>query len=268
MGSGLATYYKVETRSKEFHSTDRYRFGGKELDTRGGLFHYDFGARHYDPVLPMFNGYDPMAEDNIHVSPLAYCHGNPVMFIDPTGKREWFVNQRGYIVGQTNRHPNKDIIVVVDKKGKLTYGDNGAKVIAFKGGTITGTENVDLIANGSMDSFMVHGDDNAKKLFEFFAEPADGKVVEWSWLAIGEQKDQKNIVGTSHKKDSTGVGVHYSKNNKVRKRVHNHPNGTGPSGEDRDLAKELKDEQPTVEQYVYSNGKYIPIRPTEDKKAH
>ena len=42
-----------------------------------GLFHYDFGARHYDPVLPMFNGYDPMAEKYYHLSPLAYCAGNP-----------------------------------------------------------------------------------------------------------------------------------------------------------------------------------------------
>ena len=86
MGSGLATYYKVESRRKEFHSTDRYRFGGKELDTRGGLFHYDFGARHYDPVLPIFNGYDRRAEKYCHLSPFAYCAGNPLRYIDPSGE--------------------------------------------------------------------------------------------------------------------------------------------------------------------------------------
>ena len=70
----------------EFHATDRYRFGGKELDARGGLFHYDFGARCYDPVLPMFNGYDRMAEKYCHLSPFAYCAGNPIRYIDPNGE--------------------------------------------------------------------------------------------------------------------------------------------------------------------------------------
>ena len=70
----------------EMSATDRYRFGGKEFDTRGGLFHYDFGARHYDPVLPMFNGYDRRAEKYYHLSPFAYCAGNPVRYIDPSGE--------------------------------------------------------------------------------------------------------------------------------------------------------------------------------------
>ena len=86
MGNGLATYYKTETRSNAYNTTDRYRFGGKELDTRGGLFHYDFGARHYDPMLPMFNGYDRRAEKYCHLSPFAYCAGNPIRHIDPSGE--------------------------------------------------------------------------------------------------------------------------------------------------------------------------------------
>ena len=102
----------------EMSATDRYRFGGKEFDTRGGLFHYDFGARHYDPVLPMFNGYDPMAEDNIHVSPLAYCHGNPVMFIDPSGK-EWLTADDKAIVTELLKKLSSKKSSILKKMNKL-----------------------------------------------------------------------------------------------------------------------------------------------------
>ena len=127
----------------EMSATDRYRFGGKEFDTRGGLFHYDFEARHYDPVLPMFNGYDPMAEDNIHVSPLAYCHGNPVMFIDPTGmtiqgntredavnlvsdirsifKDEAFNQFRDLITQSGKKHNGKSLEKISDEALKLAF---------------------------------------------------------------------------------------------------------------------------------------------------
>ena len=129
----------------EMSATDRYRFGGKELDTRGGLFHYDFEARNYDPVLPMFNGYDPMAmaEDNIHVSPLAYCHGNPVMFIDPTGmtiqgntredavnlvsdirsifKDEAFNQFRDLITQSGKKHNGKSLEKISDEALKLAF---------------------------------------------------------------------------------------------------------------------------------------------------
>ena len=92
MGNGLATYYKTETRSKEFHSTDRYRFGGKELDTHGGLFHYDFVARNYDPVFPQFTAVDPLAEKYPDISPYASRANCPLSAIDLDGNLVIFIN--------------------------------------------------------------------------------------------------------------------------------------------------------------------------------
>ena len=92
MGNGLATYYKTETRSNAYNATDRYRFGGKEFDTRGGLFHYDFEARNYDPVFPQFTTVDPLAEKYPDISPYASRANCPLSAIDLDGNLVIFIN--------------------------------------------------------------------------------------------------------------------------------------------------------------------------------
>ena len=64
-----------------------YRFTGKELDRVNGLDMYNFGARWYDVAgVPMWTSVDPLAEKYYHISPYAYCGGDPVNYVDPTGK--------------------------------------------------------------------------------------------------------------------------------------------------------------------------------------
>ena len=62
-----------------------YKFTGKELETTHGQCLYDFGARWLDPLLPRWTSTDPLAEAYYHISPYAYCAGNPVSFVDPDG---------------------------------------------------------------------------------------------------------------------------------------------------------------------------------------
>ena len=64
--------------------TDRLHCG-KELDKISGLDWYDFSARHLDPAYCRFTTPDPLAEQYPDLSPYAYCMGNPIKFIDPTG---------------------------------------------------------------------------------------------------------------------------------------------------------------------------------------
>ena len=66
-----------------------YKFGGKELERTLPLDEYDFGARWMDPTVgARFTTMDPLAEKYYSISPYAYCGGNPINLIDPTGK-EW-----------------------------------------------------------------------------------------------------------------------------------------------------------------------------------
>ena len=64
-----------------------FRFGAKEWSK---LFSdYDFGARYYSTAHHRFSTMNPMAEKYYHLSPYAYCGGNPLRYVDPMGETIW-----------------------------------------------------------------------------------------------------------------------------------------------------------------------------------
>ncbi len=62
-----------------------YKYNDKELQTELNLNTYDFGARHYDPILGRWTSIDPMAGKNHSFSPYNYVENNPMNMIDPDG---------------------------------------------------------------------------------------------------------------------------------------------------------------------------------------
>lgn len=64
-----------------------YKYNGKELDRKGGLDWYDYGARMYDAALGRWHVVDPMAEKYYDWSPYTYCLDNPLKYIDSDGKQ-------------------------------------------------------------------------------------------------------------------------------------------------------------------------------------
>ena len=81
----LNNYYPYGMPMSSTASVQPYKYGGKELDRTNGLDMYDYGARWYDMIVPHFITIDPLAEKYPSISPYAYCAGNPIRYIDPTG---------------------------------------------------------------------------------------------------------------------------------------------------------------------------------------
>ena len=67
----------------------RRKYGGKELLTELGLDEYDFSARRLAPC-GSFTQPDPKATKYPWLSPYAYCAGDPINYVDPTGERLFF----------------------------------------------------------------------------------------------------------------------------------------------------------------------------------
>ena len=65
------------------HTTQPYKYIGKELDRTHGLNWYDHGARHYDPITGRWNTMDKMCEKYYGISPYASCGDDPVNAVDP-----------------------------------------------------------------------------------------------------------------------------------------------------------------------------------------
>ena len=75
------TYYATE---------NLFKFGGKEWNKT--FSDYDFSARYFSTDYARFTTQDPLAENTPNLSPYAYCAGNPMRFVDPTGMWHWEEN--------------------------------------------------------------------------------------------------------------------------------------------------------------------------------
>jgi RHS repeat-associated protein len=60
-------------------------YNGKELDEETGLYYY--GARYYDARTSVWQSVDPFADKYAALSPFAYVANNPIILIDPDGKK-------------------------------------------------------------------------------------------------------------------------------------------------------------------------------------
>ncbi len=63
---------------------ERFKFTTKELDAESG--YYYFGARYLMSELGYFLSTDPLTDKTPEISSYLYCNGNPLKYIDPTGK--------------------------------------------------------------------------------------------------------------------------------------------------------------------------------------
>ena len=75
-----------------------FKYNGKELDRVHGLDWYDYGARRYDPACAQFTQMDPLCEQYPHLSPYAYCAGNPIRYVDLDGLNPIY-NEHGKFLG-------------------------------------------------------------------------------------------------------------------------------------------------------------------------
>jgi RHS repeat-associated protein len=83
------TYYpygEVKSDSPGTPVNVPYKYTDQELDGSTGL--YDYGARHYDPVLGRFVSADPIVPDPAdpqEFNRYSYARNNPLRYTDPTG---------------------------------------------------------------------------------------------------------------------------------------------------------------------------------------
>ncbi len=195
-----------------------YKFNSKELDAETGLYYY--GARYYTPEIGIWLSVDPMSDKYPSLSPFAYCANNPVILVDPDGRDIWEFDDCGNYIGVTkDKKIDQFRVVQIDDKGNKTTIAESEK---FKKGTVK--HNQPMISDGNnvtkLDVFSINGDENAKQVFEMFA---DNTVVEWTHAKTGKEGSGKNIVGTSHNETSTAVGAYLRETGYHLKEVnHNH----------------------------------------------
>lgn len=239
-GKNTATYLLCES------DTVGYRFGWQNQervdDISGVGNHYTAEYWEVDTRIGRRWNIDPVVKP--HESPYAILANNPIWFIDPNGADtvEVFKGSDGFHSHTKAKGDDVFFIVEKDKEGNI----NRLNQISFNEGTLKGVNRPSVkvkqkdgsVENRKLTLFDIKGDENAAKLFEFFADP-ENTGVEWTHAKTGTTKDGNNIVGSSHDKSSSHVG-HFLRitGYTLREVTHNHPSGIArPSGGDKSAAK-------------------------------
>ena len=183
------------------------KYGGKELDRENGIDWYDFEARYQDPMLPMFTTQDPLAEQTPGISPYAYCAGNPIRYIDPTGML-WLKNQWGddtYYMFDKSINSQSDIVTKYGKDTNLALVGDGQSYeridVLLKDGDGFPIEDVVLCKDGAIT---VNGE-NPKQYENGFAHFSNVDNY------VFASKDDDGNIGQAYKRNFFGtfyVGDH------------------------------------------------------------
>ena len=157
----MAINKKQYTQHNNIHSCNvRFPLGTADnFSTHAGkkylpfyrLSWHDNVTRWYAPDLPRFLSLDPLAEKYPSISPYAYCAGNPVRYIDPTGKE--------YLLLYDDTGKNRTITSMVTNHFKddphtiniFAHGSKGGmQIVGFNGGrTRTAEEFVNVLDSKS-----------------------------------------------------------------------------------------------------------------------
>jgi len=150
-----------------------YTFSGKEKDAETG--HGYFGERYYDSGLSIWLSVDPMSDKYPSMSPYNYCANNPVMLVDPDGRRIYLTGVLAqFFVSQIKKQTN--LTVSYDKNSEI-LSFSGTSQNRFDDLLLEASTNDNIIINIHA-SFLDDADDLYDGAGQFWGayKDLDGKV--------------------------------------------------------------------------------------------
>jgi len=138
----------------------------KISDIQGVMTGFDyFGARYYSSDLSVWLSVDPLASKYPSLSPYAYVANNPIMLVDPDGKRIWITEKNGenkkLLYKNGELYQRKGLF----RKEKYTGNDEFAiqtkdNLNSIKSGDSKGNKMVNTLENSKKNHKIKHGDEN------------------------------------------------------------------------------------------------------------
>ena len=229
----------------------RRKYGAKALTADLGLNLYAFAARFQNPAFPAFTTPDPLAESYYPTSPYAYCSGDPVNLVDPSGMDIYRFNEDGELVERIE-NTEFDRVDIVDKDGKPVLDDDGDAVsYSFIYGTIKTQDSFDTTSGVHIDFFIVNDKQKAFVLFEFLSNNICNKhgAPEFALMnTIDRSGDYAGFISTSHEENAEWGATQLMHTGRLRgykiyEHFHSHPSSPTPSKADFKVKEYMNSEQ-------------------------
>ena len=179
--------------SSSANTVQPYKYNGKELDRKGGLDWYDYGARMYDAAIGRWHSVDPSGEKYYSWSLYAYCKNNPILRIDLDGKDDYKISETGKL-SQT--------IVHGSSYDRLFSSNSNVKPIIVKNkGLLSDMFNMQYdMMNPSRGIHVSTTElEDAATVFKF---AADHTRVEWKLDIYDNNGSKSAIIGTDRSENS------------------------------------------------------------------
>ncbi len=203
-----------------------YKYNGKELDRKGGLDWYDYGARHYDATIGRWGVVDPSSEKYYNWSPYTYCKSNPILRIDLDGKDDYKISEIGKF-SQTIVHGSSE--------DRLFSSNSNVEPVIVKNKELF-SDMFNMQYDKMNPSREIHVSttelEDAATIFKF---AADHTKVEWKLDVYNDNGSKSAIIGTDRRENS--VFSDMQKDLKVSGEkvfdLHSHP--YNPQASDNDI---------------------------------
>ena len=213
----------------------KYKFEGKELDRTFGLDNYDIHARQYFAMAPMWDRIDKRSEDYYHLSPYAYCGGDPVNLGDYDGESLYGISSDGYL-HLIEKNNDEFHTLRLDSNHSKSWSFQNKKMIEdFAIKKIKGKEeDVNVKRAGGIDCHVTITDD--PEILRLFNVLVHNTKVEYGLMAFDNGESTQYLLGTSH---TEAESQNYYEDAEVAKfvseedtiwRVHTHPGENGTKG--------------------------------------
>ena len=228
------------------NSVQPYKYNGKELDRKGGLDWYDYGARMYDVAIGRWHAVDPSSEKYYNWSPYTYCKNNPVLRIDIDGKDDYVVSETGRLT-HLKGYTDKDVLYTYSGNEKLPKGENSIEM--SEKGLLGNMVDIQGQLGGKKSFGSTSNLTDAANLFQFVAE---NTKVEWSLSVFESDGKNTSIIVTKQQANNVSNGDSEKNILKVKGEkkvaVHSHPDPKGTKG---GYGSDLKNANPKSKNFVY-----------------